>query len=539
MAALPIGAYVASFDALERRRDPLRYFETCGWHQDMVLRECGNAEIYLHAANLAGKTTIGAALNIALAQGREELAGIPLPRLPLPNDGALIVPSYKQSVLSSIKAYRKLIGNWPHHEAMISGSLDYVGVFYIKPIGSRTDDIKQWSKILVFPHDGEIPEGLRLTRFHCDEPAPARILRALRFRRTPGLPFIRLTTATPIDMDLWSYYMQDDEFKHCLGEAKDGRLRIQASIYDNRFLSAYDIAEAERDAKSDPHGEARLFGKHVNVTGKCPFTEELLDRWGQRCQRGRIEEITVQSEEDKPDGRKKIKVVLQVEIWDEPDPHDVYYLVADLSSGVRLRDAETGEENDPAGLHVWSRRHRKLVARFNDWTYSYGVGSLAAILSRRYQNATIDPETNSGWAGPFFTALRDAGCSNVSHETYEDRPGHMATRLGWVNDVDSRGNIIGAVEKSLERDDCTVLSLDVVDCLRHCIIDKKGKILAGSGHHDEDLILTGRALHQIDRRPPPPMREPESNGVSSFEQLIDKEFGRRRPRVEVPVERWR
>ena len=117
------------------REDPLARFRCRVWAQRR-LYECMSLpdppEVYWHAASNGGKTTGGAALDLAFMMGRNELDGIRIPVLSPPVAGALIIPSYKLSAGSSLAAIRKMLGDWPHHEGMINSGQDSVGILYVK-----------------------------------------------------------------------------------------------------------------------------------------------------------------------------------------------------------------------------------------------------------------------------------------------------------------------------------------------------------------------------------------------------------------------
>jgi len=208
-----------------------------------------------------------------------------------------------------------------------------------------------------------------------------------------------------------------------------------------------------------------------------------------------------------------------VELWKEPEPTKRYVVVADASSGVRTN------EHDPAGCHVWCVEDHEQVARFgqmsdyhdvwNGYIGPYGLGMIAAHLAKRYSNGGVPALTapESGpWQGPTLSALNDAGVYNILHDRKMDTPGHEYAKLGFENTEQTRPMFIGALEEALERNNAIINSPETVQCLRDCVIDPKGKIVAGSGYHDEDLILAGAALHIIKQRYPhhrKPKREAE------------------------------
>src|SRR5207249_234518 len=156
-----------------------------------------------------------------------------------------------------------------------------------------------------------------------------------------------------------------------------------------------DVAALERDAASDPYGKARLLGQHVDASGMSPFDPVALDRWWARCVPPQVEALIVQSEEDRAGGRHRTAVGVKVETWAASDPREAYLLVIDPSSGL--------PGHDPGEIEVWARRSRTLVCRVNGAILPFALGSAAALLAKRYNQALVDVEAG-GWANPVFTA---------------------------------------------------------------------------------------------------------------------------------------
>lgn len=530
-----------------RRSDPLSFFEFKNPKLRELVERIGEAEFYVHAANSAGKTTIGAALAIALLRGEDALAGVPLPRLKFPVLGALCVPSYKQAGPTTIAKLRSLLGLWPNHEAMVSGALEYVGMILVKHRRSTSNDKdrEDWSRLYLFPHDGEIPEGPRFGFVWADEPAPRRTWEALRFRFPgEGWPFLAYTTATPIERfktngSGWDWYMGEDEFGPCLGRVVNGKIRLQTSIYDNTALHASDIEQAERAASSSAWGKARLLGEHVDASGDFPWAElmDVLDRWEGRCFAGEKETIIVRQPRDLGNDRHVQEVSAEVELWSPWDPADVYLLVNDLAAGIRPADKTRPDPKgikDPLGMQLWSRRHRKLVGRYNGYLHPTGLGWLAAEMSCRYSQAPIDFENNAGWGDPFLAGVSDwkranpkRRCGVIRRDHQIGKPDSEESALGWNTNENSRSDFMEAIRVALINDSCAIYSREVVSCLKHCVVDDRGKFVAGPGSHDEDLILAGRALHLIQSRPVDEKRVPRvPPSIEQFAEGLKEQFGR-------------
>lgn len=527
-----------------RKADPLAYWQPKSWAQRALL-SCWRLfafldEVYWHASNSGGKTDGCAALAVSLLQCRKEVAGIALPEMPEVSCGVLLVHSYKQAVLSSIKAIREKLGAWPYHEVMASD--DCPGVIYVKPIGSREDDHRLWSRLLIFPRDGEIPDGLRLNFAWADEPPDEKMWRELRWRATSGMRFIRFIGATPKLKRFWGWLL-DDFVKACgrvagredtwESSVNNSRLRIQSTIYDNKALTAADIARAERDAENDPEKDARLMGEHVDATGQNPWSLTVLARWAARCVDHKPWMLTVQREKDMGQGKRLVGIECEVQVWEKPDYLDSYYIPLDPAKGIG---------KDPDGLHVWSIKHNRLVARLNVSIGGYGLGMAAAIIARHYNNALVDPAVTGGYGEAIFSALRDSDYWNINRQQYWDRTTNAwASRLGFDEGGEFAGKIRGAIDRAIITDACEIPSRDVIDCLRHCQYDENGKIVGEAKYHDEDLVLAGRAqLFMADR---PEIVTQESKAKLDFEDSLARSMGHRVPDAEyapepVVIERW-
>jgi hypothetical protein len=481
------------------RADPLAHWRPSSWVQRAMLscwlEHPELIETYWHAANSGGKTDGLASLTLAMLQRRPSLAGIALPEMPKQVFGVLLVHSYKQAVLSSIKALREKLGDWDHHE--VPASDDCPGVIYVRQVDNKSQERETWSRLYVYPRDGEVPDGLRLDLAWGDEPPDDEMWRELRHRATAGRRFFRFIGATPKLKRFWGWLLADYERAagkepgregtwH--GAIRNGRLRLQSSIYDNKALSAADIRRAEIDAENDPEKDARLFGMHVDSSGSNPWTYATLARWKARCVEPEVEMLEYQGEIDGGAGRRLEPRMVRLQVVDPPDFLDSYYIPIDPAKGIR------DSKHDPDGIHVWSIRHNKLVARVNDYVGAFNAGVIGAILAKRYNNALVDVAMTGGYGEAVLTGLRVSGYWNINRQKYWDREqGAWASRLGYVEDEQFRGKIIGAIDRAIQTDSCVITIPDVIDSLIGCVVDENGRIVADTKNHDEDLVLAGAA----------------------------------------------
>jgi hypothetical protein len=524
-ALAPLAALSAQQD---RKNEPLAYYECASWQAEWIYEHIGECEIYLHAANKFGKSTLAAALAVAWCEGKKELGGVTIPTVEGPVTGAIGTPSFKLGEGSIIGALRALLGNWPNHEERTAGS---ASVIYIKHRSNRdSDDYRKWSKLYIFPYEGPEPEAVRLDFWIADEPPPTRWISAIRNRGKRGRKLHGLITATPIDSREWEPIKKQYPDQHMV--IVNGRVRIQAPVYDNRFLNAQDIHEAEQSNIGDPWAKARLLGEHVNAEGSNPFDPNTLQRWLDACRDPdqRIE-LVVNAERDKPSGRVTIPVSCTFDIWGEVDPHDVYIVLVDPARGIN------DGKHDPDGLHVWSRRKRAQVGRVSHYLGGWGLGLAAVEAGKAFNNAKIYVLRGGGYGESVFSAIRTSGYRHLGELPASGKRRETFTQLGVVENAQARAEAMTAVQDAMVQGSCTINSADTVKCLMRCIVDETGKIVGKPGDHDEDLVLTGYAL-RICASPagaPAVVREDRPlTSAQNFDRAFERTNGRpRRPRAPI------
>lgn len=441
-------------------------------------------EVYLRAANRSGKTHWAAHVCVALARGLVELDGVRLPLLGAPNSGVVLAKGREMAKESVIKAYRAAVGRWPHH---VEKNGNAVAAIWVKPERSQSDDWSTWSCIRFFVEDGQSLAGMRLDWAHADEPPKEDGWRELRMRGRANRHFVRIITATPLDKREWKWLRED--FKGCAEPAgKDGRVEFRMSVYDNKALSAEDIKQQEADS-AGPLQKAKLYGDYVDLTGTNPFDAAGLKRWGERCvPPARVERWTTST-----------SVQCDVGVWAEPLEGEQYFAVADPSAGIW----DEAGEHDPCEVVVVSRGVKgrpSVVARYNGYIPAYELGRLSRELAERYNRALLIWERNSGYGESFYLGVGTYG--NVYVEYHLDaRSTPLSERIGWLTTATTRGTIIGALQKAVLEDGLLVLSAEAVESLESVVLDRRGRIEAGAGAHDEDMIVLGLACHLLETYP--------------------------------------
>lgn len=444
-------------------------------------------------------TNYGSAVVVAMLQGRAELDGVTLPQLPPHAIGGVLVLDHQQQVMSVQPAYLAHLGDWPHEVGWKSRANNIIGTLKIKPLGG-SDDRRKWSILhFISQENPNATVGARFHLAHADEPPKEHIWNEVRARGFgEGQPFFRIITATPLVRRQWSWLKKHFPEEYT-GTPYKGRIELRVSVYDNQFLTEADKAALEDLYRDDPLREARLHGDYIDASGKCPFDPSTLAFLLQKCQPFRVQVFRVVRESDTSIGRTNREENVEVEILEDRDPEETYYIPLDASAGI------DDNRHDPCCLHVWSRGIRgvpRLVARYNGYLGAYGLGALAAELGKHYNHALVDPETSGGWGAPALSALAACGYGNVAKAKRELRPGEWAVELGFKTSEATRPAMISSLQEWIrsERDRAPIASIrhgEVIRCLQDIVLNEKGKPIAAPGLHDEDMILAGQALRRL------------------------------------------
>lgn len=474
------------------KADPVSHFR---FKSDAQRRFAGSLanfrEVYLRSGNQAGKTTIGAFCGVALARGFVEIDGVTLPMLGTPNTGVVLAKGRAMAKESVIRKYQEAIGHWPHHIERNGAAIEAI---WVKPNRSQDDDWRQWSCIRFFVEGGQSVAGMRLDWAHADEPPDWDMWLELRMRGKANRHFIRFITATPIDKRDWRPLR--DDFRGCQApDGKNGKIELTMSVFDNHALSDEHKKALEEDAKG-PLQRAKLYGDYVDLTGTNPFDAEGLRKWSERCVPGRKDAYATRS------GSK-----IEYEVWADPDPNESYFVVADPSAGIW----DEAGHHDPCEAVVVARRSKTVVARYNGYIPAYELGRFSRFLAEKYGKALLVWERNSGYGEAFYEGCDRYG--NVYIEYHRDSlhvP--LSQRLGWLTTATTRGTIIGALQKAILEDGLTVYSREACDSLGDVVIDRSGRIEAGAGAHDEDMIVLGLACHLLETMTLAPAPPPKSDG---------------------------
>ncbi len=490
-------ALFALDDELKQRADPIAYFRCSSEGQERVAEYFAQGiETYAHAAERAGKSKIGIACWMALAQGqpgifRRDGSLVRFPRLQPAVTGVVAFDTYKLGGAAFVKTLFAMLGDWEHERGPNAshGCPAYVD---IRHVAARNRS--EWSRVWFFPYDGVLPRSMELDFWHCDEPPPIAFLEALTARVAAFRPAPRgVITATPLDENAWAPIKLRYPERECAPE--EGRVRVRWSVFDNEALPDTAKATLKRNARGSIYELAKLYGHHVSADGGNPWPAESLQRLMDRTRPPlNTERLFVQKEVTGEGGKHLEEVACDLLLWQEPVKGDPYYIVGDPAKGI------SDGRHDPDGLQVWNRRARSLVAEIDGYLGGWGLGNAMVKLARRYNDAVCDPLVTGGYGEALLSAIRVQGYGNLTHDRIETRPGHWQNRVGTTENHELRGKIVGAVERAVLTGQCDIPSASVIACLMKVRV-KDGKVQAIGRGHDEKMICAGRALLYLGEPP--------------------------------------
>ena len=479
----PVGpaALAAETGLSQFAADPIAVFR----HTSEATRNATRAvstfrEVYVRAGNRSGKTYWASRLGVALSRGESELDGVAIPMLGSPTVGAVLCGGRAMAEMSVIKAYLEAVGDWPHHVERNGNATEAI---WVKPKRSKASNWREWSCIRFFVEGGQSLAGMRLDWAHADEPPDWEMWQELRMRGKANRHFVRFISATPMDKKRWKP-LRDDYVGCKWPTGKGGKVEISLSVYDNAALSREDIQATEDDSKGFWQ-KAKLYGDYVDLTGTNPFDADGLKRWAERCCEPLRREVWTTQK----------GVPIEIDVWEDADS-EPHLVVADPSAGIW----DEAEEHDPCEFIVVGRVSRRVKARYNGYINAHELGRLTRHYAERYGNALLVWERNSGYGEAFYLGVGPYGNVYVEHHR-DARHLPLSERLGWFTSATTRGTVIGALQKAIVQDGLYLYSAAAVDSLGDVVIDRNGRIEAGAGCHDEDMIVLGLAAHLLETMP--------------------------------------
>lgn len=543
------------------REDPLRYRRISSPQVRRLIEwVASGVEGLGHAGNAAAKTEELAALFVRMCRGQTgfdgrlmERVGDPLAPgekaphwITLPGfvDGEawrhwVLGQSYDQMKDSSMRAYLRVIGDWPHEIGWLDKSRGIIKIIRIKPeVPGWSDDPATWSVITFIStenmtdDDVKYVQGARVHSVHGDEMPPESVWREVRARKIANHPLYKAIGVTPEYKHEWEWCRND--FLGCLLSPLRGRVRVQWSVRDNRALSLEDIetrieSYLNGDGTKSDLFDARVDGDFVDVSGSNPLPGKAIIRVLGQCQRGRVETVTLRGEPEREgddDYRDILPASALFERWLPWDPLHVYLGIADPSRGI------DDKRHDPSEFEIWDWTEPMCVGRFGMMGGKGGyldgdsLGILMDIVGREYR-AWLAIETNGGFAEAAYLALRKRRYPWLLHEDKTRSPGVMVREYGWNTGPTTWGEIVGALTKGLNEDSFGCWSNDMVQQwadLREAPDGRAPIVSRKVRHHREAVVCSGKALHIIQSRAAPKVSERAVD--NSFEAVLRKEFGR-------------
>lgn len=482
-------------------------------------------ELHARACNKGTKTETAAAYVLACLQKRATLDGVQLPQWRGRVEGAQLVLDFPQQILSVQPAYLRLLGRWPHRARYRGETLISLRV---KPVGGN-DDERTWSSLhFLSQKNHQAGTGVRGDIIAFDEPPSMEILRELRKAAHANRRSVCLIAETPTLRRQWQELKED--YGECprrtIRRVDQERAEVRWSLDEvaDWVLSPEDKAKLRRKYATDPLKEAREHGDYIDTSGMCPFDLVVLEAMLAECRAPEMISWNIKHEVTEGARRVVKTSSVPVQVWQEPTIDRVYYIAIDPASGV--------QGGHPLGLHVTEVGSGDLVARYLGHHSPYVVGVLAAGLARQYNNATVQPEINDGWATGVFQALSDAGYGNIGREQNELRPGQWHTELGFRTTVKTRPGKISAVKQWIEAWGAGVKyaacpSSEVIRNLMDVILDDADKpVVIPGAHHGEDMILRGQSIMKCVDRSGMEIPDAQQPIQTREQKLIDEIMGR-------------
>jgi hypothetical protein len=455
-------------------------------------------EVFWRSGNQGGKTQGGARYGIALVRGKRAincgLIGGPdhwvkLPVLDLPITHWVLSKTYKQQVDAVQSAYLRLLGHHGVKVGWINRALNYIGVIMVRPDNWDNNDPESWSRIVFHCEQGDSSIGGRIDSCHADEPPSEKVWREIRARGRANKPFIRYITATPLYREEWEWLRRD--FGEHPDIAANGRVEIRSGVRDNLALNDEHIRKLLEAYEGDSLIDARIDGEYIDTTGACPFNYRLTSSWLKLCKPGWRESVIVQGERTTEDGRTLTRVACESEIWEPCEADEDYLCILDPSTGVN------DKKHDPAHLIVGAVHRPRIVYEYSGYCGAYALGSLAALVGARYNNALVDLDTTGGYGQLCFTGMAASKYRYLMQDTHPDQPGVYRNPFGFSINANLKGEFVASIQQALVEDSIRVWSRHIVETLRGITVDSVGRPISVSGRKDEALTTFGRYAYLL------------------------------------------
>lgn len=508
------------------RANPLDRWQPMSDAQERVLEELGRGEILVGGGNGCGKTEL-AKIFVAMAQGREELAGYQLPAVPQPSYWVVSSLDFEQQKQSVQPKILQAIGESPHHLTWDREVLRSVRVRYKD---CRSDDPRHWSRItFISCKNLQAGVGFRGSGYLCDEPPPIWLLKELRKMGEANSLVFGVIAATMLKRSQWQP-LRADYPDPARNEGKwVGRfLRLRQPTFNPDDLDDEDFGNRALTREHKEYllaqwanltpGErlTRILGMETDESGSNPLRAvlEQIQREHEAARNGTWSEWKVSREVPTPQGKQLVTETVEVESWqDDPTPGHVYAVLLDTSLGI------ADGAHDPGQAQVVDMTAGVQVARYEGFLGEYGLGVLGGGLSKKWTNAEVYVGTTGGYGDACLSGLRAVGCRNVHTRQVKSRDGRIErTDLGFKETEATRLEAFGALRECFTaaqagRPWFTIRSPEDLAQMLDIQVDDKNRIIRVPGvHHGESVLLLGKAASmcspEIRRRRIPPASLP-------------------------------
>lgn len=492
------------------------------------------------AANRTGKTAIGASECVLAGMCEHEYSGVVLPGSIAP-----IYPSqpfhmwacsvdYKQMRGSIIPAFEESI-NCPvcsgkgHSEGDTCPQCLGRGVRKprLLPEGVRLNESKMNYKLpngsviwLKSADSGRKAfQGASLPLIWIDEEFPEEIVREIIMRIGAGFTRRILWTLTAVSGLSYPYFTWHLPWKTWAeehpGESHPRIDCFQMSIWDNPHLIASEIDDIIADFPAGSKElKVRTEGGFIDLLSESYFSDACIEHHQAQCKsverqrrvllRCDYIELMVKTGLRYPPRGIRVEDCSDLEplgwdIYHEPEPGHHYVAACDCMEGAlsNPQDEESPRDFGPGG--VWDRTAKRLAAVQRSRCDPHTNGEQLWLVGHWYNNAWVSPEVNkdgiaalgvltgrTGWPtyGRIYRRQKD-----WDEWTLDNPPDDLA----WKTTPITRPELIALLYTILEdhRDTVRINYPLIPEEMKAFQRDKKGKIQAIPGYHDDLLIMLG------------------------------------------------
>ncbi|MEM6746768.1 MAG: terminase family protein [Pseudomonadota bacterium] len=228
------------------------------------------------------------------------------------------------------------------------------------------------------------------------------------------------------------------------------------------------------------------------TSGKPAFIPERLRARKEEIKVLNIEPTLMTLEGDKfqPHPRGELKV------FEEPQDNYVYYIGADVGSGIKGALQPNGEfEGDPSVVQVLDQKKRQ-VAVWRGYVIPSQFAYVLAALGEWYNWCQIACENNNHGILPNHILYNDLDYPDVFQTIKVDETTQREMPiLGFTTSVKTRPMLINQLRGDMRGKKITVFDETTLSEMEVFVENEAGKFEAEAGNHDDTVIALGIANH--------------------------------------------